>query len=180
MLLLCFACAQGQAAEAIEITHAHIESTEDGYRLASTFAFDLNQELEAALQHGVPLTFKTEISLTRPRWYWKDERAVETSQTARIWYDVLTRQYSVRVTSGSQRSITQTYPTLEDAMVLIHRPSRWLIASRGQLKTGETYNVQLRMFMDRDTFSKPMQVNALNNSDWRLNSREKRFVYRAE
>jgi hypothetical protein len=179
-MLLLFACARVQAAETIEITHAHIESTDDGYRLAATFAFDLNPELEAALQHGVALTFKTEISLTRPRWYWKDERAVATSQTTRIWYDVLTRQYSVRVTSGAQRSITQTYPTLEDAMVLIHRPSRWLIASRGQLKPGEIYNVQLRMFMDREHFSKPIQVNAINNSDWRLNSREKRFTYRAE
>jgi len=179
-MLLFFACAGVQAAEAIEITHAHIESTEDGYRLAATFAFDLNQELELALQHGVPLTFKTEISLTRPRWYWKDDRAVETSQTTRINYDVLTRQYNVRVTSGKQRSLQQSFPTLEDAMVLIHRPSRWLIASRGQLKPGETYNVQLRMFMDRETFSKPIQVNAFNNSDWRLNSREKRFTYKAE
>jgi hypothetical protein len=179
-MLLFFACAQVQAAEAIEITHAHIESTEDGYRLVATFAFDLNQELEAALQHGgVPLTFKTEVTLTRPRWYWKDERAVETSQTTRISYDVLTRQYSVKVTSGSQRSIRQTFPTLDDAMVMIHH-SNWLIASRGQLKPGETYNVQLRMFMDRETFSKPIQVNALNNSDWRLNSRDKRFIYRAE
>lgn len=179
-MLLLFACARVQAAEAIEITHAHIESTEDGYRLAATYAFDLNQELETALQHGVALTFKTEITLTRPRWYWKDERAVATSQTTRLSYDVLLRQYSVRVTSGSQRSITQTFPTLEDAMVLIHRPYRWLIASRGQLKPGETYSVQLRMFMDREYLSKPIQVNAINNSDWRLNSREKRFTYRAE
>lgn len=180
-MLLFFACAKVQAAETIEITEARIESTEDGYRLKATYDFDLNPELEAALQHGgVSLTFKTEITLTRPRWYWKDERAVETFQTTRLSYDVLTRQYSVRVTTGSQRSIAQSVSSLEDAMVMIHRPSRWLIAGRGQLKPGETYNVHLRMFMDREHFSKPLQVNAFNNSDWRLNSRDRRFLYRAE
>ncbi|MFP5390853.1 MAG: DUF4390 domain-containing protein, partial [Gammaproteobacteria bacterium] len=153
---------------------------EDGYRLASTFGFDLNQELELALQHGISLTFKTEIVLTRPRWYWKDERAVDLAKTTRIKYDVLTREYSVLTKVDGQGSVQQTFPTLEDAMVLIHRPSRWQIARRGELKPGEQYNVTLRMFMDRDVLSKPMQVNALNNSDWRLASREKKFIYKAE
>ena len=179
-LLLVFACAQVHAAEAIEITHANIESTEDGYRLKTTFGFELNQELELAVQHGVPLTFKTEIALTRPRWYWKDERAVSIAQSTKISYDVFTRQYQVLVKSDNQGSVQQSFPTLEDAMVLIHRPSRWLIARRGQLKPGETYNVTLRMFMDLERLSKPIQVNAFNNSDWRLASREKKFIYRAE
>jgi hypothetical protein len=76
--------------------------------------------------------------------------------------------------------MTQSFPTLEDAMVLIRRPSRWVIAPKGALKRGETYNVTLRMFMDRELLPKPMQVNALNNSDWRLASKNKTFPYTAE
>ena len=52
-------------------------------------------------QRGDALTHS--IELTRPRWYWTDDRAVSTRQTARIKYDVLTRQYTVSVT-GSSRS----------------------------------------------------------------------------
>ena len=171
-----FACAQAQAAEGVDITSAHIELTEDGYRLRAEYAFDLNSGIEEAIQHGVPLFFTAEVELTRPRWYWYDDKAVTARQTIGISYDVFTRQYHVSV----QGSMGQKFQTLDDAMVLIRRPSRWVIAPRGALKKGETYNVTLRMFMDRDRMARPMQVNALNNSQWRLSSKNKNFPYTAE
>jgi len=171
-----FACAQAQAAEGVDITSAHIELTEEGYRLKADYAFELNSGIEEAIQHGVTLYFTTEVELTRPRWYWYDDQAVSARQTIGIWFDVFTRQYNVSVV-GSMR---QTFQSLDDAMVLIRRPSRWLIAPRGALKKGETYNVTLRMFMDRDRLPRPMQVNAFNNSQWRLTSKNKNFPYTAE
>ena len=65
-------------------------------------------------------------------------------------------------------------------MFLIRRPTRGLIAPRGALKRGEVYHVSLRMFMDREYLQKPLQVNAFNDSDWRLASNKKTFTYRAE
>ena len=174
LLLIC-ACAQAQAADGVEVTRANIEASEEGYRLAVNYVFDLNEELEDAIEHGVELAFTTQVEVTRPRWYWYDDKAVSQRQTIRISYNVLTRQYQVSVTG----SMKQSFATLEDAMVLIRRPSRWLIAPRGALKAGETYNVTLRMFMDRASLSKPIQVTA-NNSQWRLDSKDKKFTYRAE
>ncbi len=168
-----FACAQAQAAEGVDIAHAHIEAGEEGYKLAASYTFDLNSGLEEAIQFGVEINFITEIELTRPRWYWYDDKAVSTRQSIRLKYHTLTRQYIV-VAPGSMQ---QSFQTLEDAMVLIRRPSRWLIAPRGALKRGETYNVTLRMYME---LPKTMQINALNNSEWRLTSKNKNFPYRAE
>jgi hypothetical protein len=175
-LLLAFACAQAHAAEGIEITRAQIEATEDGYRLGATYSFDLTHGLADALQHGVTLYFTTEIELTRPRWWWADEKAVASSQTVRISYDALTRQYLVTVIG----SVGETRPTLEEALFMIRRPSRWLIAPKGALKPGETYNVGLRMYMNREFLQKPLQVNAFNNADWHLASNKKTFTYKAE
>jgi hypothetical protein len=175
-LLLAFACLQAQAADGIDITRASIEATDEGYRLAANYSFDLNHGLEDAIQHGVQLYFTTEIELTRPRWYWRDEKAVSSRQTARIYYNVLTRQYHVSVMG----SVQQSFATLDDALFLIRRPSRWLIAPKGALKPGESYTVTLRMFMDREFLQKPLQVNAFNNSDWRLESNRKTFTYKAE
>ncbi len=169
------ACAQA-AADGVEISHAHIEAGDDGYKLAASYSFDLNSGIEDAIQHGVQMYFTTEVELTRPRWYWYDDKAVSERQTIRISYNVLTRQYHVSVLGSMQ----QSFPTLDDAMVVVRRPSRWLIAPKGKLKPGETYNVTLRMFMDRERLPKPMQVNALNNSDWRLQSKDKKFLYKAE
>jgi hypothetical protein len=175
-LLLAFACAQAQAADGIEITRASIESTEEGYKLSANYSFELNRGLEDALQHGIQLYFTTEIELTRPRWWWYDDRAVSSRQTIWIDYDVLTRQYHVSAIG----SVQQSFATLDEALFLIRRPSRWLIAPRGALKPGETYNVTLRMFMDREYLQKPLQVNAFNNADWRLASDKKTFTYKAE
>lgn len=164
------------AADGVDIRTHNIELTEDGYKLAASYAFDLNHGLEDAIQHGVSLYFTTEIELTRPRWYWFDDKAVSARQTSRISYNVITRQYHVSILGSVQLS----FPTLEDAMLLIRRPSRWVIAPKGALKPGETYTVTLRMGMDREYLSKPIQVNAFNNSDWKLNSNKKTFTYKAE
>jgi hypothetical protein len=178
MLLLTAVCAlpQARAADAVEITHAHIEMADEGYRLAASYGFDLNHGLEDAIQHGVQLYFTTQIELTRPRWYWFDEKAITAKQTSRISYNVLTRQYHVAIIG----SVQQTFSTLDDALFLIRRPSRWLVAPRSALKTGELYNVTVVMGMDRDYLPKPIQVNAFNNSDWRLSSNKKTFIYKAE
>jgi hypothetical protein len=89
---------------------------------------------------------------------------------------VLLRQYYVSL----QGSVQQTYQTLDEAMFQIRRPSRWLIAQKGALKHGETYEVSLRMYMNRELLQKPLQVSAFNNSDWQLASNRKTFNYRAE
>ncbi|WP_027865844.1 DUF4390 domain-containing protein [Massilia alkalitolerans] len=175
-LLLVFACSQARAAEVIDITKVEIQASEDGYRLNTAFAFDLNHELQDAVQHGIKLHFTTEIEMTRPRWWWRDEKAVFSKRTIGISYDMLTRQYIVS-TGGS---VPQPFNTLDDALSLIRRPARWLIAPKDALKKGEVYNVSVRMFMDRDFLSKPLQVNAINDSSWRLSSNRKTFTYRAE
>ena len=175
-LLLLFACAQVWAADQVDIVQARIESSEDGYKLAASFAFELNHDLEDALQHGVQLYFTTEVELTRPRWWWTDDKAVSLRQTRRIWYNVLTRDYHVLVAG----SVQQSFATLDEALFTIRRPSRWLIAPKGMLKPGETYSVSLRMFMDRQFLQKPLQVNAFNNAGWQLGSDKKTFTYRAE
>lgn len=177
LLLTAFAGISASALAAdVEITRAAIEKTEDGYRLDANYAFELNSAMKDAIEHGVPLYFTTEIQVIRPRWYWRDEVAISNRRTARISYNVLTRQYHVYYIG----SVQQSFSTLEDAMFFIRRPSRWLIGPRNALKSGETYTVTLRMGMDREYLSKPIQVNAFNDSDWRLNSNTKRFTYRPE
>lgn len=162
------------AADGIEITHASIESSEAGYRLSASFDVELNRGLEDAIHHGIPLYFTTEVEMSRPRWYWFDEKAVTTSQTVRISYNVLTRQYSAAIPG----SLQQNFNSLDDALFLVRRPGRWMVAGRGELKRGENYTVAVRMMLDISQLPKPFQVNALNNRDWRLSSDWKRFFFR--
>ena len=168
--------APAQAADGIEVVQAHLETAEDGYRLSATFSLDLNHNLEEALTRGIPLHFTTDVEMRRPRWYWFDETTLNASRTIRIEYNVLTRQYR----AGVAGSVQQSFSSFDDAMSLVRRPSRWIVAERGTLKSGDTYSVSARMRLNLDYLPKPFQVNALNNSDWRLSSDWRNFYFKAE
>ncbi len=161
----------------VEITEAHLEYTDEGYKLAAVFNFELNRSLEGAIARGIPLYFTTEVAIRRPRWYWLDERAASATQTIRISYNVLTRQYRAAI-NGS--NLQQGFASLEDAMSLVRRPGRWLVASPDALKPGEAYTVALRMELDIAQLPKPFQVHSINSSDWRLSSDWRYFNFRAD
>ncbi|WP_151632902.1 DUF4390 domain-containing protein [Noviherbaspirillum aerium] len=176
MLLSPFALSSAHAAEGVDITRASLESTEDGYRLSLGFSFELTRSLEDAVTRGIPLYFTTDVQLTRPRWYWFDEKTINASQTIRISYNVLTHQYHASISGLLQ----QSFNTLDDALSLVRRPSRWIIAERGALKPGEVYHVAVRMGLDVARLPKPFQVHALNSSDWRFSSDWHQFTFKAE
>jgi len=177
VVLSCLLCWQGTTyAGNIDINYAHIESAEDGYRLAASFSFDLSRDLENVITSGIPLYFITEVEITRPRWYWFDEKSVTSEQSVRISYNVLTRQYRASING----SFAQNYKDLDDALSLVRRPSRWLITDKSVLSYGATYNVAIRARLDTNQLPKPLQFNALNNSDWRLSSDWKRMTFKAD
>jgi hypothetical protein len=175
-LSLSLAPVPAHASEDIETAQAHLEHSEEGYRLSATFVFDLNRNLEDAINHGIPLYFTTEVQMTRPRWYWFEETAVNTQRTVRISKNLLTNEYQATILGGVQRS----FSTLDDVLALLRRPSRWVVAERNALSSGATYHVAVRMRLDLDYLSKPIHLSALNNSDWRLASDWKTFLFKAE
>ncbi|MDB5797522.1 MAG: hypothetical protein JWP36_1424 [Paucimonas sp.] len=175
LALSCLLAPAPARADGVEIIHAHLEPGDEGVRLAAAFSLELNRGLEEALLRGIPMYFTTEVEIARPRWYWFDETTLRAAQTVRLSYNVLTRQY--RTSSGG---LQQSYTSLDDALSIIRRPPRWLVAPRGTLKYGETYQVSIRMGLDVGQLPKPFQVNAMNNSDWRLSSDWKSFGFRMD
>src|SRR5262245_57346761 len=98
MLALLLAAAVPFArAEGIGITSATIEPSEDGWTLDAVFDVQFSQRLEEAVNRGVPLYFVVEFELAKPRWYWFDDKPVQLSQTYRISYTPLLRQYRLSV-----------------------------------------------------------------------------------
>ena len=161
------------AADDIQIKSARIEYSDNTYRLLTSYSLDFNHSLEEMLSHGIPLYFKTEIEVVRPRAFWFNEVPVSKSRTTRITYNVLTRQYSISIPGTIQRN----YSTLEDALSAIRYPPSWSIADQSDLLPGEEYQVAVRVMLDISQLPKPFQINALNNHDWRLVSDWKRFSY---
>ena len=160
----------------VEVTTAKLESYEDGYRMVAAFQFELSHALEEAITKGIPVFFTTDVELTRPRWYWFDEKTIRSSQTVQIGYSIWTRQYTAKINGGVQ----QNFATLEDALALVSRPRRWQVSEKGGLSAGATYNVAIRLKLDINQLPKPFNITVLNNSDWRLSSDWKRFTFKAD
>lgn len=171
-LALCLAAAEPARADAIAVQRASLQADGNGWNLDARFDFDLNSSLEDAVNKGIPLYFTTDFELSRPRWYWFDEQPVSVSQTIRLSFQPLTREY--RVSSGG---LQLGFSSLSEALAVIKHVTSWHVIERNQVHLGETYTASVRMQLDVALMPKPFQVDAVNNRDWTLASDWKRFTF---
>ena len=151
----------------VEVANPQLLPGEDGYVLSADFKFDLNPRLEEAVTKGVVLYFVADFELTKGRWYWLDEKLVARSQTYRLSYHALTRQY--RLSTGG---LHQSFATLSEAVLVLSRLRNWVVIERGEkgVRPGETYDAALRLRLDITQLPRPFQITALGNKDWSLAS----------
>lgn len=169
-LLVPPACAEG-----VSVSRAEARLTPEGYQLKADFSIHLNFPVQQALSHGVPIYFIGEFSLTRSRWYWFDEQISKSEQVAKLYYNVLTRQYRI-----SRGSLFQSFATLDDALVVIQRQYSPVIAQELLANKGN-YLAGVRLRLDTEQLPKLLQVNAFTGKDWDLDSDWYRWVvYPAE
>ena len=124
LLLPAVTCLPAHAAEGIEFVEASLESTDEGYRLSSSFSVELTRSVEDALSRGVPLYFTLQVELSRSRWYWFDEVAARATRRIRLSYNVLTQQYRASIDGSLHRNFTK----LDELLALLRRPGRWIVA----------------------------------------------------
>jgi hypothetical protein len=173
-LFLSFVAAEPALADPIAVQRASLQADGSGWSIDARFEFDLNSSLEDAVNKGVPLYFTTDFNLSRPRWYWFDEEPVNVSQSIRLSFQPLTREYRVS-TGGLQLG----FSSLNEALDVIKHVTSWHVIDRNQVKPGETYNASVRMQLDIALMPKPFQIDAVNNRDWSLASDWKRFTFTA-
>jgi hypothetical protein len=170
---IALAAASAARADEIEVTDVRLAATEDGMVLAADFAFELNPRLAEAVTNGVPLYFAVEFELTRPRWYWFDEKAAAKRLQLRLSYHALSRYY--RLSTGV---LQQNYATLDEALNVLRRVRNWQVVERGTVLADANYDAAVRMRLDVTLLPKPFQLSALTSRDLNLESPWKRFSFR--
>ena len=151
----------------IEPISAKLSSGEEGYVLSAEFGVDLGSHFEDAVSRGVPLYFVLELDITRNRWYWPNEHIAGRSLKYRLAYIPLTRQH--RLSTGGD--LHQNFATLSEALRMLGRVAALPVADKSLLKIGETYQVALRLTLDRQQLPKPLQVDAIANRDWQVEAK---------
>lgn len=175
--LLVAACLLGLAAAcwagSIEPSSATLHAGEDAYLLAAEFDIELGAHFEDAVSRGVPLYFVLELEIKRNRWYWPSEHIAGRSLNYRLAYIPLTRQY--RLSSGG--TLHQNFASLGEALRVMGRVAALPVADKNALKVGETYQVALRLALDRQQLPKPLQVDAIGNKDWQVEAKVLRWQF---
>ncbi len=178
-------------AEGISINNAEIRLGDDGYQLSANYSINLNFVVKQALSRGIPIYFVGEYTLTRARWgwldtaqqalvrhlphfivgdapltrwSWLDDEVFKGDQTVKISYSVLTGRYRI-----SRGALFQNFASLDDALNILARQNSADIPVK-LLKKDEKYIAAARLSLDISQLPKPLQVNALTDSDWTLDS----------
>ena len=159
-------------AGSIEPRHAELIADDEGYSIAAEFGIALGPRLEDAIAKGVPLHFRFEFALTQKRWYWVDGHVAGRVVHYKLGYQALTRQY--RLSLGN---LHQNYATLEEALHALGHIARLHVIDKPLVKAGETYQAAVRLSLDHTELPKPLQVDALGDRDWRIETSPLRWNF---
>ncbi|HBP31273.1 MAG TPA: DUF4390 domain-containing protein [Advenella kashmirensis] len=162
----------GTGAAVATINSVEIQQQADGYVLNADVELPLSHQLQVAAQHGVPLYFTVEFRLVQPRWWWFDRQVYDQSQTWRVAYNALVRQW--RVTSGDY-SVPEM--SLDDALQTITRIYNWPVGPFTDLDPDQHYEAQFRMKLDTSLLPRPFQMDALGGRAWALSTPWKNFAF---
>jgi len=164
--LLALAMAAPMAyADGITLKSARVEPVEEGWQIDAEFDVQFSPRLEEAVNRGVPLYFVLDFEMSRPRWYWFDEKPVRFSQTYKISYTPLLRQYRLSV-----GNVYQNFTSFEEVTRVLSRLRGVAIADHNAIKKDSAYQARVRLRLDTAQLPKPFQLNAIASRDWSLSS----------
>jgi hypothetical protein len=171
-ILLCLLGMGVAIAGGIEPKSASLVADDRGQALTAEFSIDLGPRLVEAVEHGIPLNFRFEFDLTRKRRYWIDEHIASRVLDYRLGYHALTRQY--RLSFGG---LHQSFTTLDEALQALARIAHLHVVDKQALIAGETYRAAVRLSLDHNQLPKPLQVDSLADSDWRVEAQTLRWNF---
>ncbi|BEI36268.1 MULTISPECIES: DUF4390 domain-containing protein [unclassified Polynucleobacter] len=168
-------CVTGPAqAQVIKVKQAELEKVESAWLLNANFGIELPPGLENALKKGVTLHFLVQFELTRSRWYWFDEKAVNVQRQVRLSHQPLINQY--RINAGG---LALNASSLVEALRIAGTIGGWSVIEAAAIDADKQYEAALRMTLDLGKLPKPFQVDALNSRDWSLSGEWLRFPFNA-
>lgn len=161
-------------AESINTKSAIVRQSDEAWVVDAEFEFSLTTPLETALLRGTPLYFVLDSEITRSRSFWFDEAITTRPSVRRLTYVPLTSTY--RVDAGGTVGGGASYSSLDEALRQIRTIRGRELIERRALRSGERYDVSLRLRLDTAQLPKPLQVNTLVSREWTLVSEWYRVV----
>jgi len=171
LLLIGYTTFVWATASILHIKMAELTLVEETYHLNADFDVDFSDEVQEALNKGVPLNFLVEFQMVSPRRYWFDDEIVTVSSRVTLSYHALSRQYLL-----NRNNHQLSFSTLQEAKEEFSHLHDWQVVDKSLLKKGEIYQAALRIRLDQSKLPKPLQVDALSSEDWNMVSERYRWT----
>lgn len=170
--------ANASAAESGSRPTLTLERSDSSLLLSVQLKFELPVVVEDALYKGIPIYFVAQSELLRERWYWTSKTIATAQRRMRLAYHPLTRRWRLTIGAADMNETTQgltlgqSFESLDDAMAVVRRISRWKIAEVQDLPSGNKYLVDFSFELDTSQLPRPLQIGTLGQSDWMIELRQ--------
>jgi hypothetical protein len=140
----------------------------DGYwRLTARIDYHLTDKALAALDNGVALTFRVEVSASRVRRWWTNKEIIDVERDWQLSYEPLTKRYLVKYPDDREET---SHATLFGALNAMGRVQGLPIVEASRMNANETYEVAIRAVLDQRTLPGPLQMLAFWGGGFSLES----------
>jgi hypothetical protein len=163
LLVLAWLFVGAVRAQGVELVQLETSRSDGALALEFATRVTLPKSVEEALHRGVPVYFVAQAELRRSRWYWRDERVARVTRSWRVAYQPLTSSW--RVSLGG---LSQSYPTLPDAMATVSRSGGWKITDLAQLDADSRYYLEFSYKLDTAQLPSFMQIGLGGPNEWAI------------
>lgn len=163
-LLVTIFCLHAFAGEgSIVIRHAELNAHGEVYKLNADLEIKLDEQVEEAINKGVPVTFLYQFALVSPHTFWFDDEIAAEEISISVSYHALSRQYLV--TQGDRQT---SHDILSEAMIELVQLYDWKVLDQSMIEHGDKYEATLEVKLDQSKLPKAIQVEAISSKDWSL------------
>lgn len=149
----------------IRSTYTYTEDTT--YYLDALFDFELTEEADKALHHGISLEIHTHFQLRLKReWLW-DKTISEKKLIYKLEHKPLTNNF---LTINLNTGLRNSYSSLNAALNNINTVSKMKLFDQNILEKDKNYIARIRIFLDTGALPPPLRPQAYFSSKWDMSS----------
>lgn len=162
--------AVAQASDEIMIMRVSDYQQDQKLLLDSEIRFKLPEAIITAINHEIPLTFKTEIRLIEKNQrlgFDYDRTRVSIKYQTRLYVEGVNQRYFLY---NSRNLKTQSFTTLKSALLTLGTLQSFPIIKLSELHPEQHYTLKMRISLDHWQLPAPLLMESLFKSHWQLSS----------
>jgi hypothetical protein len=136
---------------------------DDSYYLNAQIDYRFSDEVLEALENGIALEIRLDVSVNRVRPYIWDEEVSSIELYYELKYHALTEHYVLRNLTLDNR---ETFTTRQSAISALGRINELKLIRSDQLLANETYQIELQPVIGIESLPAPLRPWAWLSTDW--------------